>query len=575
MLRKPGAHSLDDMADCAGIVEARNTDDQIGFADSIDLVQQLAVEQLIFFNWHKNSTKIPRKAEVIVMHSENRCKDICSHISLNRGHPMNIVFVSPEMVPFVKVGGLADVVSSLSKELHRRKENVSVILPYYSGIDRLKFPARDTGKKIRVWMDGAQREAAIWSYDFDGVQVHLLDNPEFYGRDAKFTASAVPTIPTTPSGSLFCPAPPSKRSKCSRFSRTFFTSTTGKRLCCRSTEKSLTGMMLSFGGAAVVLTIHNLAYQGTFDKEAVPRLGLPWDVFQIEGLEFHGKVNLLKGGLLYSELLTTVSPTYAKEIQTPELGAGLFGLLRSRASDLVGIINGIDPSLWDPASDELLFETYDTEDVTGKATNKQKLQEMLGLAPLEEAPLFGCVARLDPQKGFDLILEIAPQMLEEGAQLAILGSGWEEYVRSFRALEKKYPNQLSMNEGFQQELAPKIYAGSDFFLMPSRFEPCGLGQMIALRYGTIPVVRRTGGLADTIIDLDDDPVRGNGFSFQRYKAAELEKTIRRARAHFADPLEWRELVGRAMRADFTWTQSVDRYLEVYESAIQKAHGGPQ
>ena len=326
--------------------------------------------------------------------------------------------------------------------------------------------------------------------------------------------------------------------------------------------------------AAVVMTIHNLAYQGTFDKGVVPRLGLPWDVFQIEGLEFHGKVNLLKGGLLYSDFLTTVSPTYAKEIQTPELGAGLYGLLRSRSSDLAGILNGIDTSLWNPASDEMLFDNFDTEDLTGKAVNKRKLQEKLGLEPSESAPLFGCVARLDPQKGFDLVLEIAPQMLKEGAQLAILGSGWEEYVRGFRKLEKEYPKQLSMTEGFQAELAPKIYAGSDFFLMPSRFEPCGLGQMIALRYGTLPVVRRTGGLADTIIDLDENPVEGNGLSFERYKAAELQKTIRRAHAHFADKHAWQKLVERAMRADFSWTRSIDPYLEVYERALQKARGGP-
>jgi starch synthase len=254
------------------------------------------------------------------------------------------------------------------------------------------------------------------------------------------------------------------------------------------------------------------------------------------------------------------------------LGAGLYGLLRSRSSDLTGILNGIDTSLWNPATDEMLFENYDVHDLSGKAVSKRKLQEKLGLDPSESAPLFGCVARLDPQKGFDLVLEIAPRMLEEGAQLAILGSGWEEYVRGFRELEKEYPKQLSMNEGFQAALAPKIYAGSDFFLMPSRFEPCGLGQMIALRYGTIPVVRRTGGLADTIVDLDDDAEGGNGFSFTTYKASVLLETVRRARSHFDGPT-WKKLVERAMQSDFSWARSVVRYLEVYERAISKSRRG--
>jgi starch synthase len=486
---------------------------------------------------------------------------------------MNIAMVSPEMVPFVKVGGLADVVSSLSSALHRRKKNVSVILPFYSGIDRQKFPARDTGKKVQTWMDGAPREASIWLYDFDGVQVVLLDHREFYGRKEIYGVGGS-DYPDNAFRYAFLARAALEAVKVLGIRPDVFHIHDWQTSLLPVYRNTFYRDDASVGGAAIVLTIHNLAYQGTFDKEVMPRLGLPWDVFQIEGLEFHGKANLLKGGLLYSNLLTTVSPTYAKEIQTPESGAGLYGLLRSRSSDLVGILNGIDASLWNPASDEMLFENFDTENITGKAVNKQKLQEKLGLEPSESAPLFGCVARLDPQKGFDLVLEIAPQMLEEGAQLAILGSGWEEYVRGFRKLEKKYPKQLSMNEGFQPELAPKIYAGSDFFLMPSRFEPCGLGQMIALRYGTVPVVRRTGGLADTIIDLDEDPVHGNGFSFERNKAAELQKTIRRARAHFADERKWRELVVRAMRSDFSWTRSIDPYLKVYERAIQKARGGP-
>jgi starch synthase len=479
--------------------------------------------------------------------------------------------VSPEMVPLVKVGGLADVVSSLSSELHRRGENISVILPYFSDIDRRRFAGRDTGKKVRAWLDGETLEAAIRSYELDGVRIFLLDCPELYERDGIYGVGG-----TDYADNAF---------RFAFLSRAALEAIRALEIRpdvfhIHDWQTSLLPVYLKtfykddafVGRGAVVMTIHNLAYQGTFDKEVLPRLGLPWDLFQIEGLEFHGKLNLLKGGLLYSDLLTTVSPTYAKEIQTSELGAGLYGLLRSRSSDLTGILNGIDPSLWNPASGEMLFETYSAEDISGKAVNKRRLQETLGLEPSRSAPLFGCVARLDPQKGFDLVLEIAPRMLEEGAQLAILGSGWEEYVSRFRELEKKYPKQLSMNEGFQAALAPRIYAGSDFFLMPSRFEPCGLGQMIALRYGTIPVVRWTGGLADTIIDLDDDAEEGNGFSFKSYKASELLETVRRARTHF-EKSTWKKLVERAMRSDFSWAQSVVRYLEVYERAISRSRRG--
>jgi starch synthase len=244
----------------------------------------------------------------------------------------------------------------------------------------------------------------------------------------------------------------------------------------------------------------------------------------------------------------------------------LDGLLRRRADDLVGILNGIDTSIWNPLEDENLYSPYSGSHPQKKSLNKEKLRGFLNLESSAKVPLAGCIARLDPQKGFDLLLEIAPRILLEGIQIVILGSGRGEYLHAFRKLQTQFPKRLSVNEGFQEDLAPRIYAGADLFLMPSRYEPCGLGQMIALRYGTLPVVRRTGGLADTIVDVDDDPGRGNGFVFEPYLGSAFLEAVRRAKAYYEDPNAWRKLVKRAMAADFSWESSAKKYLDVYRKA---------
>lgn len=324
------------------------------------------------------------------------------------------------------------------------------------------------------------------------------------------------------------------------------------------------------GRSGAVLSIHNLGFQGVLDKETLPRLGLPWEVFHMEALEFHGRINLLKGGLAFSQVLSTVSPTYALEIQSPEFGAGLDGFLRKRAGDLVGILNGIDIEFWNPAKDRALFATYTPNRPAGKAINKTALQKRLRLAVATEAPLLGLIGRLDPQKGFDLVLNVAPYVLAEGAQMVLLGSGRREHLEAFRVLKGRFPRQISLNEGYQEALARQIYGGADLFLMPSRYEPCGLGQMIALRYGTIPVVRRTGGLADTVVDADREPARANGFAFEKYEGAALLDALRRAMARFRDGKAWSVLVARGMRLDFSWSDSCKRYVELYARAASSA-----
>jgi starch synthase len=315
-----------------------------------------------------------------------------------------------------------------------------------------------------------------------------------------------------------------------------------------------------------------MAYQGVFDRSQLARLHLPEHIFHMDGLEFFGQLNLLKGGLVYADLLSTVSPTYAKEIQTPEAGAGLDGVLHHRAGELFGILNGIDTTVWNPGRDKEIFTNYTMSRPRGKSTNKLELQKSLALKVDAKAPLAAVIARLDPQKGFDLLLEAAPKLLETGIQLALLGSGDRRYLKDFAKLQEGFPGQVSLNEGFDQELAPRIYAGADLFLMPSRYEPCGLGQMIAMRYGTIPVVRRTGGLADTVADFDHDEEIGNGFVFDPFEATALVDAIMRAAARFDDRRIWPTLIRRAMKADFSWKKACQRYLEVYALAMKKARG---
>lgn len=482
---------------------------------------------------------------------------------------MNIVFVTPEMDPLIKVGGLADVVSALSIELRRRDEQVAVILPFYRKIDPKKFRAKDTGVKLTIPFDDSSHEAKIWTAEHEGVSIHLVSHKELYDREEIYGVGGT-DYPDNALRFAFLAKAALETTIALGIQPDVFHINDWQTALLPVYRDLSYREHATVGRAGVVLSIHNLAYQGVFDKDYVPRLGLPWDLFHPEGLEFYGQLNILKAGLEYADLLTTVSPTYAKEIQTPDFGAGLAGLIKKRARDLTGILNGIDLSVWNPLTDAALFENYGVDKPEGKVANKRRLQERLGLQVTENVPLAASIARLDPQKGFDLVLEAAEMILSTGAQIVILGSGREDYIEQFKMLEDKYPDQLSLNEGFQAELAPKIYAASDLFLMPSRFEPCGLGQMIALRYGSIPLVRRTGGLADTIIDIDDHPLDGNGFVFNKFSSDALLATVRRAVSRYGKANDWRRLVDRAMRYDFSWKESASLYQDIYRRARQKA-----
>jgi starch synthase len=318
--------------------------------------------------------------------------------------------------------------------------------------------------------------------------------------------------------------------------------------------------------AATLFTVHNLAYQGVFPTDQLPLTGLAPRVFTPSGIEFYGRINLMKGGLVFADLLSTVSEQYAREIQTPEFGCGLEGVLRNRSADLIGILNGVDYSVWDPSVDPLIPARYTPDDATGKAVCKAELQRQTGLVPSPEAPLIGMITRLADQKGLDLVSAAMDALLDMGVQFALLGTGDPEYERRFRELAAGHPGQVAATIGFDNTLAHRIEAGADMFLMPSRYEPSGLNQLYSLRYGTVPIVRRTGGLADTIVDATPEAVAGgtaNGFVFEAYTAGALLDAVVRALRAFRQPEVWRRIQARGMREDFSWSRSADRYVAAY------------
>jgi starch synthase len=315
------------------------------------------------------------------------------------------------------------------------------------------------------------------------------------------------------------------------------------------------------------MTIHNLAYQGLFPSGQYPLTNLPWDYFTPAGVEFYGRMSCLKAGLAFGDVITAVSPRYAREIMTPEFGCGLDGLLRHRRDSLFGILNGVDYEEWNPVSDPHIFQPYSADSLEGKAANKHQLQQQLGLPTDPAIPLLGSIGRLVDQKGVDIMLGALQEMLNENMQLALIGNGAPACEKAFQQLAASFPAKASVRIGFDEAFSHQIEAACDFFLMPSRFEPCGLNQMYSLRYGTIPIVRATGGLDDTVIDIREDPQKANGIKFHDYSAAALAKAIRKALALFNEAPLFHQFRINGMAADFSWTRTAAEYVKVYERAV--------
>jgi len=472
---------------------------------------------------------------------------------------MKILIVSAEAAPFAKVGGLADVAGALPKALRELGHDARLVMPLYRMIEEdPRWSLQTTLPNFSVRMNRLWSQSAVFKEtEIDNLPVG------FIGTDRWFTEAVSSETLYTPGGIqhlFFCAAVLQAMEELGWIPDVIHVNdwhTGFLPVLLRMRPNPL------WSDVSSVFTIHNLAYQGEFGMEALDALDLPHRIYNYEHVEAYGRVNFLKAGCTYADRVNTVSETYAKEIQTPEFGSRLDGLMSYLHSQgrLSGIVNGIDTDVFNPATDADVPFHFSASEPSNKAEDTRALRAELGLPDMEGAPLFGVVSRLSSQKGLDLIIEAAEALFELPIQLVIQGLGDSSIARALQALEVRYPKHFRFVQAFNAPLAQRVYAGCDGFLMPSRFEPCGLGQMIAMRYGTVPVVRRTGGLADTVFD------GFNGFVFDKQEPMALIAAVTRAVDTFHDKAVWDRMVAEGMREDFSWTQSAAKYVELYEDAL--------
>jgi starch synthase len=475
---------------------------------------------------------------------------------------MRILMVASEAVPFAKSGGLADVIGALPQALVRLGHDVDVVIPRYRGIT-----AGQIVRRLPLGVGARITETAFHSTVEDGVRTVFVEHGGYYDRDYLYGVAERDYADNAERFAFLCRAALGWAALEGQYDIVH----------AHDWQAGLVPVMIgqAFRAGALparlpaVFTIHNLAYQGLFDASWLPKLGLPRDLMRMEAMEFWGRISFLKAGVVFSRMITTVSPRYAQEIQTPAFGFGFDGILRERAEDLVGILNGIDYDEWDPAHDADLPVPFSAANLDGKQAAKRVLHERLHLPATPEMlarPTVGVIARLVDQKGFDLLASLADELPRLGATFALLGSGERRYEDLWLGLAARYADRIGVHIGFDERLAHLIEGGADLFLMPSRFEPCGLNQMYSLRYGTVPVVRATGGLFDTVRNFDPQTRTGTGFTFDEYSPQALLGTLRWALGVFQDRETWRRIQLEGMRQDHSWDASARRYVAVYERA---------
>ena len=480
-----------------------------------------------------------------------------------------ILLASSEVAPFAKTGGLADVTQALPRVLKSLGCEVVVFLPYYkqARAKEKDFAIRLFKKGIRTRLGGLDIDFSLYHCQREKVDFYFVDKPDFFERDFLYG---------TPTQDY-----PDNAHRFAFFARAVLASAMAINfrpdiIHCNDWQTALVPFYLKysldnnfFKDTKTLFTIHNLAYQGLFVREIMPEIGIGYEFFTPDSLEFYGKFSFMKSGILYSNAVSTVSKGYAREILTPEFGCGLEGLLSVRKQDLYGVLNGVDYSDWNPKVDKFIKSKYDINTLSGKSKCKKDLLTQMKLRVSLDAPLLGIISRLAEQKGIDIIVDAASQIIKLGANLVILGTGDEKYHQLLIKLAKKYPKNIGVMIAFDNAIAHKIEAGCDMFLMPSRYEPCGLNQMYSLKYGTIPVVRTVGGLDETIIDYSQDSKFGNGFKFAQAHPSDLLGALERALQVYSKKREWIGLVRRAMANDFSWEKSAKEYIRIYSLIAKK------
>jgi len=476
---------------------------------------------------------------------------------------IKIAFMASEMAPLAKTGGLADVAGALPKYLSRNDRlEIIAFLPFYREVKKKNLRISRVAENLKLYWPGKENQFALSEYQANGFKVYLIENDFYFNREYLYSTPQGDYSDNGERFAFFCLA---------SLEALKWINFRADLIHAHDWQAALTFAYLKhqlrtedfFKNVRSIFTVHNLAYQGLFPKEILNLVGLPERLFNLEDLEFYGEVNFLKAGLLYSEAISTVSPTYGLEIQTPHFGFGLDGVLRKRRDSLFGILNGIDYQEWNPETDPALPAHYSKDNLAGKSICRMELLRTFNFSVYSRSPVIGMVSRLAGQKGFDLLTESLEEIFKRKVHLVILGTGEQKIQELLLEARRKNSGLLGLKIAFDDRLARLIYAGSDFFLIPSRYEPCGLTQMYSLRYGTVPIVRRTGGLRDSVEEFNPGKSKGNGFLFDDYKSEAMLEALDRALSFYKKEPSWSRLLSNALSQDFSWERSAADYYKLY------------
>ncbi len=481
---------------------------------------------------------------------------------------MKVALTVSECVPFAKTGGLADVAGALVKVLKKRRIDVCVIMPKYKKIDDKKFKIKPLLQNLVIPVDGRLVTASVWTTKLDRtVPVYFVKNQNYFDRDELYRTSQN-DYPDNAERFIFFSRACLETLKAIGFQPDIIHAHDWQTGLIPAYLKTLYLTDNFFYKTATVYTIHNIAFQGLYPRDVLDLAGFSWYDFIPDKLEYYGQINFMKAGIVYANKINTVSETYAQQIQTSnEYGRGMEGILKSRTEDLEGIVNGIDTTEWDPSKDKYIAKNYSAKDMKNKIICKTLLCEELGWSQDLTIPVIGMVSRLDPLKGFDLIAQNVHTLMQKTLRLVILGRGDQVYESALTKIVEQFSDKIALRLEFNDPLAHKIYAGADMFLMPSYIEPCGLAQMIAMHYGTIPVVYHTGGLADTVENFDETTKKGNGIVFDEYNGIIFVDTLTRTLNLFNDPEKWSKIIHNAITSNFSWDKSATKYINLYKIAL--------